>query len=158
MDLHEILNTIFYRERTGCAWDMLPHDLPPAKTVYDYFNKWSTDGTWERLNGIFARRVRQSEGRDAELSAAMIDSQSVKTTEKGANAATIQSRRCTDRKRHLLVDVLGLVLLVVFTPPVCKSRMAQSACLSAFKVVIRVYGWFGCRRVAPGWWSAPLAG
>jgi putative transposase len=60
MDLREILNTIFNRERTSCAWDMLPHDLPPAKTVYDYFNKWSADGTWERLNGIFVRRVRQS--------------------------------------------------------------------------------------------------
>jgi transposase len=72
---------------------MLPHDLPPAKTVYDYFNKWSADGTGERLNGILVRRVRQSEGRDPEPSAAIIDSQSVKTTEKGANAATIQPRR-----------------------------------------------------------------
>jgi transposase len=72
---------------------MLPHDLPPAKTVYDYFNKWSADGTWERLNGNIVRRVRQSEGRDPEPSAAIIDSQSVKTTEKGANAATIQPRK-----------------------------------------------------------------
>ena len=93
VDLREILNAIFYRERTGCAWDMLPHDLPPAKTVYAYFNPWSADGTWERLNGILVRRGRQSEGRDAEPRAAIIDSQSVKTTEKGANAATMQPRR-----------------------------------------------------------------
>ena len=93
VDLREILNALFYRERSGCAWDRLPHDLPPAKTVYDYFNKWSADGTGERLNGILGRRGRQSEGRDPEPSAAIIDSQSVKTTEKGANAATIQPRR-----------------------------------------------------------------
>ena len=93
VDLREILNAIFYRERTGCAWEMLPHDLPPAKTVYDYFNKWSQDGTWERINGNVVRQVRQSEGRDPEPSAAIIDSQSVKTTEKGANAATMRPRK-----------------------------------------------------------------
>lgn len=66
VELREILNAIFYRQRTGCAWEMLPHDLPPAKTVYDYFNKWAQDGTWERLNGLLLRRLRQVEGRDAE--------------------------------------------------------------------------------------------
>jgi putative transposase len=90
VDMREIMNAIFYRERTGCAWDMLPHDLPPAKTVYDYFNQWSQDGTWERINGGLVRRVRQAEGRDPEPSAAIIDSQSVKTTEKGANAAMMR--------------------------------------------------------------------
>ena len=93
VEVREVLNAIFYRERTGCAWDMLPHDLPAAKTVYDYFNKWSEDGTWERINGILVRRVRQAEGRDPEPSAAIIDSQSVKTTEKGANAATMRPRK-----------------------------------------------------------------
>src|SRR5512137_2983481 len=88
VDLREVLNAIFYRQRTGCAWEMLPHDLPPHQTVYDYFNKWSEDGTWERINGILVRRVRMAEGREAEPSAAIIDSQSVKTVEKGANAAT----------------------------------------------------------------------
>jgi putative transposase len=93
VEVREVLNAIFYRERTGCAWDMLPHDLPAAKTVYDYFNKWSQDGTWERINGILVRQVRQAEGRDPEPSAAIIDSQSVKTTEKGANAATMRPRK-----------------------------------------------------------------
>lgn len=89
VDLREVLNAIFYRERTGCAWDMLPHDFLPAKTVYDYFNTWSKDGTWERLNGVLVRQVRHQVGREVEPSAAIIDSQSVKTTEKGANGATM---------------------------------------------------------------------
>lgn len=59
VDVREILNAIFYRERTGCAWDMLPHDLPAAKTVYDYFNQWSKDGAWEWINGVLVRRVGQ---------------------------------------------------------------------------------------------------
>ncbi len=89
VDWREVLNGIFYGLRTGCAWEMLPHDLPPHQTVYDYFNKWSEDGTWECLNGILGRRVRVTEGREEEPSAAIMDSQSVKTVEKGAKAATI---------------------------------------------------------------------
>lgn len=87
VDLRDVLNGIFYRQRTGCAWEMLPHDLPPHQTVYDYFNKWSADGTWEQINGVLVRRVRVAEGRNEEPSAAIIDSQSVKTVEKGANVA-----------------------------------------------------------------------
>ncbi len=93
VDLREILNAIFYRERTGCAWEMLPHDLPPTKTVYDYFNKWSANGIWERINASLVRQIRQAAGRDPEASAAIIDSQSVKTTEKGANAASMRLRK-----------------------------------------------------------------
>jgi len=96
VNVREILNAIFYRERSGCAWDMLPHDFPPTKTVYDYFNKWSKDGTWERINGILVRQIREAEGRDAEPSAAIIDSQSVKTVERGANEAMTTPKRSRD--------------------------------------------------------------
>ena len=93
VDLREVLNAIFYRERSGCAWEMLPHDLLPAKTVYHYFNQWAQGGTWEQLNGVLVRRVRRAAGRDEEPSAAIIDSQSVKTTEKGGSAATTAPRK-----------------------------------------------------------------
>ena len=83
----------FYRARTGCAWDMRPHDLPPAKTVYDYFNQWSGDGTGERINGVLVRRFRLAEGRNPEASAAIMDSQSIKTTAKGANGARMPPRK-----------------------------------------------------------------
>jgi len=89
IDLREVLNGIFYRLRSGCAWELLPHDLPAHQTVYDYFNKWSADGTWERINSVLVRRVRVTEGREEEPSAAIIDSQSVKTVEKGANGAML---------------------------------------------------------------------
>ena len=93
VNLREILNAIFYRERSGCSWEMLPHDLPPAKSVYHYFNQWSQDGTWERINQNLVKRLRVAAGRDPEPSAAIIDSQLVKTVQKGANEAMTRPRR-----------------------------------------------------------------
>jgi putative transposase len=79
----EILNAILYVLKTGCAWHLLPHDFPPYSTVFWYFRRWRKDGTWERLNTVLRERVRCQMGRDAQPSAAVIDSQTVKTTEKG---------------------------------------------------------------------------
>jgi putative transposase len=83
VDMREVMNGIFYVLKSGCQWSMLPHEFPPKGTIYDYFNKWRKDGTWKRMNEELREQVREKMGRNAQPSAASIDSQSVKTTEKG---------------------------------------------------------------------------
>ena len=92
----EIVNGIFYVLRSGCAWRMIPHDLPPWDTVYGYFNRWRKDGTWEQVHTVLYRQMRQALGRDQHPSAAIADSQSVKTTEKGGSRASIFTRKSKD--------------------------------------------------------------
>jgi len=111
--LREVLNAIFYVLRTGCAWRMLPHDFPPWKTIYHYFRRWRQDGTWERLNAVLRTAVRVAEGREPEPSAAIVDSQSVKTTETPGVRGYDAGKKVNGRKRHILVDTLGLLLMVV---------------------------------------------
>jgi putative transposase len=92
-DLREILNAIFYVLRSGCAWRMMPRDFPPFQTAYYYFRKWRRDGTWEKIHETLRDRLRIQEGREVSPSAAILDSQTAKTTEKGALAATMPARR-----------------------------------------------------------------
>ena len=82
VDFREILNAIFYVQRTGCQWEMMPHDLPPHTTVYGYFRKWQRKGLWEKMHDQLRQKVRQKDNRHPTSTVAIADSQSVKTTEK----------------------------------------------------------------------------
>ncbi len=93
VDLREVVNAMLYLLRTGCPWRSLPHDLPPWGTVWAYFRRWREDGTLDRLHAALRDRVREAAGRDRHPSAAILDSQSVKTAEKGGRAATTLARR-----------------------------------------------------------------
>jgi transposase len=115
VDMREVLNSILYLNRTGCQWDLLPHDLLPKSTVYDYFATWRDDGTWQRMMDALRAQVRVAEGREPTPSAASIDSQSVKTTEMGGERGYDGAKHLTGRKRHILVDTLGLLLVIVVT-------------------------------------------
>lgn len=89
----EIVNAILYVLRTGCQWHLLPHDFPPYKTVYDYYRHWRQQRIWEGINTTLREKLRIQLGRDAQPTAAIIDSQSVKTTEKGGRAAMMVAKR-----------------------------------------------------------------
>jgi len=105
-----ILNAIFYLVRGGCAWRLLPRDLPPWRTVYHYFRSWRDDGTWEQLNTALREQLRVRQGRAAQPSAGIVDSQSVKTTGVGGSRGYDGGKKINGRKRHVLVDTQGFVL------------------------------------------------
>src|SRR5712692_2838320 len=122
VNMRQILNGIFYVLRSGGAWRLLPHEYPPWSTVYDYFRKWRNAGVWEQLVRTLRERLRVQAGRQLTPSAAIIDSQSVKTTEQGGPHGYDGGKKVNGRKRHILVDTLGLLLKVVVHPANLQDR------------------------------------
>lgn len=114
--LRAIINAIFYLVVAGCAWRLLPHDFPRWKTVYHYFRAWRLDGTWEKIHTQFVQWERVAQGHAAVPSVASMDSQSVKTATPTALAVGFDGgKRIKGRRRHLIVDTLELVMMVVVT-------------------------------------------
>jgi putative transposase len=135
-DMRQVVNGILYLLRSGCSWRMLPKDFPPYTTVYEYYRRWRKDGTVVRIHDALRRQVRVESGRDPEPSAGVIDSQSVKTTEVGGEHGYDAGKKINGRKRHLLVDTMGLVLMAVVHTANIQDRDGARLLLAKAK------GWF----------------
>lgn len=122
VNLRGVVNAIFYRLRTGCAWTMLPHDLPPRSTVFEYFIRWRNNGTIGRLHDALRVAVRTQAGREPTASAALLDSQFAKTTQTRGERGYDAGQKVKGRNRHILVDTLGLLIAVVITAASVQDR------------------------------------
>jgi putative transposase len=129
----EILNGIFYMVKNGCSWRALPHDLPAWQTIYYYFQLFRKDQRWEKLNTIIRERVRVKAGREPQASAMMIDSQTAKSAEGGEKIGFDGGKKVNGRKRNLVVDTMGLVVLAKVTSANVQDVHAGKQTLSELK-------------------------
>jgi transposase len=134
--LRELVNAILYVNRTGIAWEYLPHDFPPAKTVYHYYAKWQADGTTEAIHNALRTKVRVHKGRGPGPTAAIIDSQSMKTSGNvpESDHGVGMGKRIKGRKRHVAVDTLGLLLVVIITAASIQDSAAGKIVLDHLSV------------------------
>ncbi len=112
-DMREVVNACLYISRTGCQWHLIPNDFPPKSTVFEYYARWSTDGTLDEMVRVLREAVRVKAGRNKKPSATIVDSQSVKTAGPALDKGYDGGKKIKGRKRHIAVDILGLLLVVV---------------------------------------------
>lgn len=126
----QILNGILYAVRSGCAWRLLPRDFGPWKTVYEYFRAWRKAGIWDQIHAVLRDMVRIQAGKKTTPTAAILDSQSVKTANHGGVRGFDAGKKIQGRKRHILVDTLGMILVVMVTPANFQDRDAACSLLT----------------------------
>lgn len=154
-DVRRICNALLYFVRAGCAWRLLPRDFGPWKTVYHYFWRWSQQGVWQVIHDVLRSAVRADAGKRSEPTAAILDSQTVRSADQAGERGYDAAKKTKGIKRHVLVDTLGLLLAVCITPADVPERQGARRLLAA---ALACFRWLRCLWADQGYSGEELAG